>query len=120
MVEYRTDEHNNPAAFTTDIAKMARLQEGIDYEIGAPFKAGASTYFTAKLLKDPVATTIQVIDHIGFYTTTGHQRWIYIGIPYVVWYNLTSARKRDVIGFMYGHEGGVTMRHLFPNYGKVK
>jgi hypothetical protein len=112
----RTDDNNNPTAFTVDIAKEAGLVLGTDYVSGEPFPA-PSTLVTAKLLGDPVAVTIKVLDAIGFYTQTGAQRWIYISIPKFIWKFLNENQQRDVIGFMYQREGGITMRHLFPNYG---
>ena len=113
----RTDDNNNPAAFTTDIAKQAGLVPDVDYVAGTPFPA-PSNLVTAKLLGDPVAITIRVIDAIGYYTKTGAERWVYIAIPKFVWEFLTPDQKRDVIGFHYQHEGGTAMRSLFPNYGK--
>jgi hypothetical protein len=113
----RTDDNNNPAAFTIDIAKQAGLRPGVDYVAGDPFPS-PSRLVTAKLIGDPVAITIRVIDAIGFYTEATHsQRWEYIGIPHFVWMFLSPSQQRDVIGFMYQREGGTAMRHLFPNYG---
>lgn len=112
---FRTDTHNNPTAFTTDIAKTANLIEGKDYEVGSPFQADGRTYFTAKILGDAIKTTITVIDRISFYTSVGHIRWIYIGIPRFIWNNLNTFEKTEVIGFMYQHEGGTEMKHLFPS-----
>lgn len=113
----RTDENNNPAAFTTDIAKQAGLIEGTDYVPGTPFPA-PSQLTTAKLLGDPVAITIRVIDAIGYVTRGGGERWVYILIPKFVWDSLSPDLKRDVVGFHYLHEGGTAMRGLFPNYGQ--
>jgi len=115
----RTDIHNNPTAFTTDIAAQTGLVSGRDYIKGNPFNIGNHTYYTAKLLGDPIDLTIKVIDHIGFYTIHGSQRWSYIGIPKFLWDALGLNSKRDVIGFMYQHEGGELMQNLFPNYGKT-
>ncbi len=114
---FRTDENNNPAAFTTDIAVQAGLVLNVDYVVGTQFPA-PSTLHTAKLLGDPIAVTVKVIDKIGYYTHAGARRWEYIALPHFVWSALTPDQKRDVIGFHYQHEAGVTMRHLFPNYGK--
>jgi hypothetical protein len=108
----RTDENLNPTAFTTDIAKEAGLALDVDYEPGTPFP-GTSTLVTAKLLKDPVATTIQVIDKLSFYTAHGGQRWIYIGIPPLIWKALSNLQKTYVIWFMYQHEGGTEMADYF-------
>jgi hypothetical protein len=113
----RTDENSNPAAFTTDLAKQAGLVEGTDYVAGTPFPA-PSLLVTAKIIGDPVQTTIRLIDAVGYYTRTGLARWTYIAIPKFVWDALTPPQKRDIIGFHYQHEGGTAMRALFPNYGK--
>lgn len=114
----RTDENNNPAAFTTDIAHQAGLVEGVDYEAGEPFPA-PSTLITAKLLGDPITLTIRVIDAIGYFTHAGTPRWTYIAMPKFIWNALTLDQKRDVIGFHYQHEGGTAMRGLFPRYGQA-
>lgn len=102
----RTDRHNNPTAFTTDLANQAGLIEGVDYEAGDPF--GNGQYRTARLLGDPIATTIKVIDKVGFYTKSGQPRWTYINdIPDAKnWSNLTYDQKARVVAQMYQHEGG--------------
>lgn len=114
----RTDEHNNPAAFTTDLAKQAGLKLGVDYSIGKPFPDNTKMY-TARIIGDPIMTTIRLIDAVGYYTKGGAQRWAYIAIPRFVWQGLSLDQKRDVIGFHYLHEAGTAMRKLFPNYGKL-
>jgi len=114
----RTDNNNNPTAFTTDIARQAGLILGKDYEEGDPFPV-PSSLVTAKLLGDPVAITIRVIDAIGYKTKGGKPRWDYICLPRFVWYSFTPEQKRNVIGYHYLCEGGITMRHLFPNYGQL-
>lgn len=116
-LSYRTDENNSPTAFITDIAREAGLIPGEDYSPGTAFAGGA--FVTARLLHDPVATTIRVIDKVSFYTERGNQRWTYIAIPLFIWSTLTYNQKRDVIGAMYQREGGTAMRDLFPNYGKL-
>ena len=113
----RTDNNNNPAAVTTDVAAMGLLKD-VEYVSGDPFPA-PSTLVTARLIGDPVALTIKLIDTIGYYTRAGVPRWIYIAIPKSIWLALTPDQKRDVIGFHYQREGGTAMRGLFPNYGKV-
>ena len=120
----RTDLNNNPAAFTTDLAQQAGLALGTDYAVGTPFEVPigpgeTQTLYTAKLLGDPVAVTIRVIDAVGYYTHAGHERWTYIAMPKFVWDSLSADEKRDVIGFHYQHEGGTAMRGFFPNYGKA-
>ena len=109
---FRTDANNNPAAFTVDIAKQAGLTPGVDYEPGTPFPA-PSKLVTAKLLGDPVATTIRVIDSIGYYTQLGTPRWTYIAIPSSVWEGLDAAARLKVVAFHYEREGGMALRGLF-------
>jgi hypothetical protein len=120
MSTFRTDTHNNPTAFTTDVAAEARLILGTDYTRGDPFQAGHLTLYTARLIGDPIALTIRVIDLLSFSTQVGNpiSRWGYITMPQLTWNVLTPPEKRDVIGWMYQREGGTAMRNLFPNYGK--
>lgn len=108
----RTDRHNNPAAITTDVAAQGGLVLGTDYELG-DFFPGGSSLRTAKLLGDPIALTIRVIDKIGYYTKTGARRWDYIAIPSFVWDALEPPVKKKVIAFHYQHESGTEMKHLF-------
>jgi hypothetical protein len=117
---YRTDENNNPSAFTTDVASEAGLSLDTDYIPGTHFPA-PSTLVTAKLLGDPVALTIRVINALGFYIPkTGEARWVYMGdFPTWLWAEMTVDQRRDLIGYMYMWEGGVAMRGLFPNYGRA-
>jgi hypothetical protein len=110
-VGMRTDRHNNPAAFTTDVARVAGLVKGVDYEVGDPFDEGR--YHTARLLKDPVGTTIKVIDKIGFQTQSGNPRWSYINIPKAEWDAMSFDKKKATIKKMYGHEGGSQLKNLF-------
>lgn len=111
----RTDKHNNPTAFTIELAQQADLKLGEDYEVGDLFVVPGlqHDFYTAKLLGDPIATTIKVIDKVGFYTQHGAQRWVYIAIPKFVWDMCQPATKKDVIGFMYAHEGGTELKKLF-------
>lgn len=117
----RTDYNRNPTAFTTAVAEQAGLKLGIDYEIGTSFYGsvpfGDSNYMvTARILGDPIATTIRVINAMGFVTRIGNPRWLYINMPKFIWDSLFDSEKRDVIGFMYRYEGGSAMIPLFPNY----
>ena len=100
---FRTDRHNNPTAFTTDVAKQAGLKEGVDYVYD---EALANGFPTAKLLGDPIATTIQVIDKIGFYTQSGKPRWTHTAISKADWDSKTLAQKTDLVVKMYQREGG--------------
>jgi hypothetical protein len=113
----RTDNNNNPAAVTTDVAVMGLLKD-VEYSAGDPFPA-PSNLVTARLIGDPVALTIKLIDAIGYQTHAGSPRWTYINLPKFVWDALTPDQKRDVVGYHYQHEGGTAMRGLFPNYGKL-
>jgi len=112
----RTDENRNPTAFSTDLARQAGLMAGVDYASGTRFPS-PSNLFTARILGDPIEVTIRLIDAVGYYTSAGGQRWVYIAIPHFIWNGLTHDQKRDVIGFQYAHEGGTAMRDLFPNFG---
>lgn len=116
---FRTDSHNNPTAFTTDIAAEAGLRLNVDYTRGDSFQAGSLTLYTARLIGDPIATTIKVIDKLSFLTTKGTSRWGYITVPMLTWVELAEYQKKDIIGWMYQREGGTSMRGLFPNYGKL-
>ncbi|MFA6278456.1 MAG: hypothetical protein WC622_17045, partial [Pedobacter sp.] len=107
----RTDRHNNPTAFTTDIARIAGLKEGVDYVVGDSFSNGR--YKTARLLGDPVDTTIKVIDKIGFYTDSGEQRWKHTAMSKSKWNNLSYEQKKNVIKQMYQREGGSQLLNKF-------
>lgn len=109
---FRTDKHNNPTAFTTDIAREAGLIEGKDFATGDAFGL-QNEFHTAILLHDPVKLTLQVIDKIGFYNRKQHPRWDYIAIPFFVWSNLPSNIQVKVLQFMYHHEGGTELEALF-------
>jgi hypothetical protein len=110
----RTDRHNNPAAFTVDIAKQAGLVLGKDYSIGDSFPNNPNLK-TAKLIGNPIAQTIKVIDKIGFYTQSGNPRWTYV--PKLQgasnWKNLSYDQKKGVIKQMYAHEGGSQLKQYF-------
>jgi hypothetical protein len=110
----RADRNRNPTAFTTFIAEQAGLILGTEYEEGDSFQDGDYTYYTAKLLTDPVETTIKVIDILGFYTSVPKIRWTYIAIPYRLWMSFTQQQKEYTIGWMYNQEGGTDMTSLFP------
>jgi hypothetical protein len=114
MSQMRTDKNRNPTAFTVDIAKEAGLVLGTDYEQGDPFEvAGTHALYTAKLLGDPIAITIRVIDKIGFFNSAHNQRWAYVAIFYGLWMALLPQQKLAVIKDMYQREGGTEMAALF-------
>lgn len=112
-MSFRTDRHNNPTAFTTDIAKEGGLVEGTDYSVGESFDVGNSTFYTARLLHDPVELTVQVIDKIGFWNRFNQPRWIYVRMPSWVWSTFTFRQKKDFIAYMYRNEGGTELKNLF-------
>lgn len=114
-ITFRTDRNNNPTAFTTDIARLAGLIPDKEYVQGESFQSGTplQTFYTAKLIGDPIEITIRVIDKIGFYTSAQRIRWVYIGLPKFVWEGLLDEEKKQVIQFMYHREGGTQMEHLF-------
>lgn len=110
---FRTDRNNNPTAMITNLAAEGGLILGTDYETGDPFEVGSITYYTAKLLGDPIALTIKVIDKVGFYNTYNNQRWTYIAIPYFLWSSFDSSTKIKIIAWMYAREGGTELKNLF-------
>jgi hypothetical protein len=109
----RTDSHNNPTAFTTAVALTGGLIAGTDFTQGDPFTVGSHTYYTARLIGDPIALTIKLIDKVSFQTSWGAPRWSYIDLPKIVWDSLSYDFKKAIIGLMYKHEGGTAMRGLF-------
>ena len=112
-MRYRTDRHNNPCAITTDVAKQGGLILGKDYEVGEQFVIGNKSYWTARILGEPVSRMIRVIDKVGFYTKAGGLRWAYIGMPKFVWNSLNYEKNKAVIAFMYKNEGGKEMIEMF-------
>ncbi len=107
----RTDRHNNPTAFTTDIAKQAGLKLGVDYEKGDSF--GNGKFNTAKIIGDPIDKTIDVINKVGFQTSSGSPRWSYIDMPKSQWDQMDYGEKKHIIGSMYQQEGGNQLSQLF-------
>jgi hypothetical protein len=100
----RTDRHNNPTAFTIDIAKQGGLIEGVDYQVGDVFPNNPNQK-TALLIGDPVEQTIKVIDNIGFFTQRGQQRWTHTAMSKAKWDNLSRRQKKQIIKQMYQREG---------------
>lgn len=109
----RADRHNNPTAFTTDMAKEAGLVYNTDYTQGDPFLVGHTYLYTAKLLKDPLQLTVQVIDRLGFYTKFNTVRWVYKAMDNWIWAKLNVEEKIRVIHDMYHHEGGIELEKIF-------
>jgi hypothetical protein len=116
-MSFRTDSHNNPTAFTVDLALEAGLKINVDFTIGDSFQAGTTdkplTLHTARLIGDALALTIRVIDVVGFRTRTNVQRWSYISLPKFIWDSCGPAVRKQIIGWMYRQEGGSEMADLF-------
>lgn len=110
----RTDRNNNPTAMTTDVAKSLWLVEWVDYEVGDPFTTGSwSTLYTARLLGDPIETTIKWLDIAAnnpkswaFFTWWGMQRWTHTAMSDEEWLSLDDAWKKAVVTEMYRREWG--------------
>lgn len=109
----RTERNNNPTAMTTDVAKSLWLVEWVDYTIWDPFTSGSgSTLYTAKLLWDPVETTIKALDTAAstgrwaFYTSGWKQRWSHTAMSDQKWLSLSDEEKRNVILNMLQKEWG--------------
>lgn len=106
--EMRTDRNNNPTAFTVDIAKQAWLVEGVDYVVWDKFPWSSNLY-TAKLIWDPIETSIRVIDKIGFTTKSGQNRWVYtdkLGLNNETWAKMSPTEKATAVKKMYQQEWG--------------
>lgn len=99
----RTDRHNNPAAFTTQIAKQAWLVEWVDYVVWDAFPDNPNM-FTAKLIWDPFEQTIKVIDKIWFTTQSWANRWTHTTMSKEQWDWLSIEDKKKVVASMYQKE----------------
>lgn len=119
----RTERNNNPTAMTTDVAKMLWWVLGVDYEIGDSFlTASGQTLYTAKLIGDPIETTIRLIDRWiangidPFYRANWQWRWSYISKIWITkdkWLKMSPAEKADVIAQMLKHEWGSMENMLY-------
>lgn len=105
----RTERNNNPTAMTTDVAKSLGAVEWVDYVQGDKFPWDSKLY-TARLLGDPVETTIRIFDNAAekgipiFYTKWWKQRWTYIAMTNDQWKALSDEQKKNVIYSMLQHE----------------
>jgi len=108
----RMDRNNNPTAFSLDVARQSSLVEGVDYIDTGDVWPDNPNQFTPKLLGDPVAITIKLIDELGFKQTDAPHgnRWGYTdkiqGANNTDWPNLSVEQKTAIIGQMYIQEGG--------------
>ncbi len=108
----RADRNNTPAAIITLLAAEAGLVKGTDYVDGDAFPP-PSKLVTARLLHDPVALTIKVIDAVGYQKRDGGPRWTDINIPKFVWAALSPDVKKAVVLYHYKYEGGTALLSLF-------
>jgi len=128
----RTERNNNPTAMTTDVAKMLGWVLGVDYEVWDSFVTGSwTTLYTAKLIGDPVETTIRLIDRWiangidPFYRANWQGRWSYISSIWITkdkWSKMTYDEKAEVIKKMLQHEWGSMENMLYyvnQNQGSV-
>ena len=107
----RTERNNNPTAMTTDYAKMLWWELGVDYEIWDSFiSASGKTLYTAKLIGDPIETTIRLLDRaLANWNQNIFSGWTYakkLWLNNSVWANATPEEKRDIIYKMLKQEWG--------------
>lgn len=106
----RTERNNNPTAMTTDVAKTLWMVEWVDYIVWDKFPN--SNLHTARLLWDPIETTIRAFDNAAakgiwiFYTQWWKQRWSHTAMTNEQWKKLTDEQKRNVIYAMLQREWG--------------
>lgn len=110
----RADRNHNPTALSVDLAHQAGLELGTDYARGDDFQADGHTYYTARLLHDPIWLTLRVIDKVGFFAGSRH-RWNYIAIPPGVWGTFSRYQRILTVKSMYWSEGGTEMAQLFED-----
>ena len=119
----RTERNNNPTAMTTDVAKMLWWVLWVDYEIWDSFTtASGSVLYTAKLIWDPIETTIRLIDRWiangidPFYRANWQWRWSYISKIWVTkekWLKMSPSEKANVIAQMLKYEWGSMENMLY-------
>ena len=110
----RTERNNNPTAMTTDVAKSLWLVLGVDYEVWDPFTtASGQTLYTARLLWDPIETTIKALDNWArnpnthaFYTARWGKRWTHTAMSDEAWLALSNEQKREIVYQMLQREWG--------------
>lgn len=110
--ESRTERNNNPTAMTTDVAKSLWMVEWVDYVQWDSFKTDEwKTLYTAKLLGDPIQTTIDAFNAAAsrwtpiFYTKWWAQRWKHTAMSNEEWLALSDEQKAWVIAQMLQREG---------------
>ena len=107
----RTERNNNPTAMITAKAKQLWWVLWVDYEIWDSFTGSDwRTYYTARLIWDPIETTIRLLDR-------WLEKWlsnIFSGRTYAskLWLNnevrrnATPEEKKEIVYKMLAEEGG--------------
>lgn len=100
----RTERNNNPTAMTTDVAKSLWWVEWVDYVQWDSFQTGDwRTLYTAKLIGDPIETTIKLLDNAAntwrwaFYTKWWAKRWTHTGMSDAERLKLSPEEKKNVV-----------------------
>lgn len=106
----RSERNNNPTAMITDYAKQLWWVEWVDYERWDSFIwKDWRTYYTAKLIWDPIETTIRLLDR---WATNNVKKniftaWTYFNQLWMTndkWLSLTRQEKENFILKMLKHE----------------
>lgn len=122
----RTERNNNPTAMTTDVAKTLWLVEWVDYVKWDSFKTSTWTLYTAKLLWDPIETTIKALDTAvangknAFYTQSWWQRRSHTAMSNEQWKSLSDEQKRNVVLKMLQNEWGDITKMSYYNQSNNK
>lgn len=100
----RTERNNNPTAMTTDVAKSLWWVEWVDYVQWDSFQTGDwRTLYTAKLIGDPIETTIKLLDNAAntwrwaFYTKWWAKRWTHTALSDAERLKLSPEEKKNVV-----------------------
>lgn len=106
----RTERNNNPTAMITDYAKQLWWVEWVDYVRWDSYVwEDWRTYYTAKLIWDPIETTIRLLDR---WATNNVKKniftaWTYFNQLWMTndkWLSLTRQEKENFILKMLKHE----------------
>ena len=123
----RTERNNNPTAMTTDVAKSLWWIEWVDYVQWDSFKTwDGRTLYTAKLIGDPIETTIRLLDNAAnswkwaFYTKWWAKRWTHTAMSDKDWLALTPEQKQNVVLQMLQREGwDITKMPYYNQWGNA-
>ena len=119
----RTERNNNPTAMTTDVAKSLW---GVEWEDYVQWDSWTNdkwqTFYTAKLLGDPIETTIRLLDRAAetgrwaFYTKAWWQRWTHTAMSDADWLKLSPEEKQWVVLKMLQREWGDITKMAWYNW----